>query len=79
MMTESQRQSLKQFWQSMSPDERDAVAEKAGTTTEYLRQVLACGRRCGASLAKNIESASGGAVSRKVLRPDIFADMVHAA
>jgi DNA-binding transcriptional regulator YdaS (Cro superfamily) len=78
-MTQSQQQFLKQFWQSMSPEDRETVAAKAGTTTEYLRQVLACGRRCGASLAKNIESATDGTVSRKVLRPDIFADMVHAA
>lgn len=78
-MTESKQQSLKQVWQSMSPSERDSVAEKAGTTTAYLRQVLACGRRCGASLAKGIESATDGRVSRKQLRPDLYADMVHAA
>lgn len=78
-MAQSMQQPLKQFWQSMRPAERDAVARKAGTTTEYLRQVLACGRRCGATLAKDIESATEGRISRKMLRPDIFADMVHAA
>lgn len=78
-MPDSKQQSLKQYWQSMSPDERDAVAEQAETTTAYLRQVLACGRRCGASLAKSIEMATNGQVSRQMLRPDIFADLVHAA
>lgn len=78
-MPVSNQQSLKQFWQSLSPEDRDAVAAQAETTTAYLRQVLACGRRCGASLAKNIELATGGEISRQMLRPDIFADLVHAA
>lgn len=78
-MKKSKQHSLKKFWKTLGPGERDAIAAKAGTTTEYLRQVLACGRRCSASMAKSIESATEGKVSRKALRPDIFSDMVHAA
>lgn len=78
-MPDSKRKSLKQIWQSMSPVERDEVAFRAETTTAYLRQVLACGRKPGAAMAKNIEVATSGEVSRQMLRPDLFADLVHAA
>jgi len=77
-MPESQ-QSLKQIWQSMSPGERDSVAAQAETTPAYLRQVLACGRRCSPVLAKEIEVAMDGRITRQMLRPDVFADLVHAA
>ncbi|TDX30789.1 YdaS antitoxin of YdaST toxin-antitoxin system [Modicisalibacter xianhensis] len=78
-MPETQKQSLKQLWKSMSPEQREAVAAKAETTPAYLRQVLACGRRPGAALAKNIELATGGEISRQLLRPDLYADLVHVA
>ncbi|WP_158701032.1 helix-turn-helix domain-containing protein [Phytohalomonas tamaricis] len=78
-MSESQRKSIKQIWQSMSPEQRDEVAAKAETTTAYLRQVLACGRKPGALMARNIEMATEGEISRQMLRPDLFADLVHAA
>ncbi|KAA0020747.1 helix-turn-helix domain-containing protein [Salinicola corii] len=78
-MPESMNESLKQYWQSMSPEKRDVVAAKAETTTAYLRQVLACGRTPGAAMAKSIEIATDGEVSRRMLRPDLYADLQPAA
>lgn len=78
-MPDSQQQSLKDKWRSLTQEQRDQIASKAGTTTAYLRQVLACGRKPGAEMAKNIELASGGDISRQVLRPDLFADLIQVA
>lgn len=63
---------LKAVWRRMTPDQRVVAAITAGTTPEYLRQVLACGRQPGASMAKKIEIALSGQVKRHDLRPDIF-------
>lgn len=76
-MTQSVQQqriskALKKVWKGLTVQQRGEAATAAGTSVEYLRQVLACGRSPGAPMAKAIEKALGGQVTRQQLRPDIF-------
>ncbi|GEM_PF-6224603 len=67
--------SHREFWKSLSVQQRESIAEKAGTSAEYLRQVLVYERQPSADMAKRLEEATGGALTRRTLRPDLFADM----
>lgn len=55
-------------------DQRKALAEKCGTSPEYLWQVATGwrARKPSVDLARKIEEATAGAVTRAELRPDIF-------
>ena len=64
--------ALKKVWKGLTVQQRADAASAAGTSVEYLRQVLACGRAPGAPMAKAIEKALAGRVTRQQLRPDIF-------
>ncbi|WP_263147747.1 helix-turn-helix domain-containing protein [Pseudomonas sp. RIT-PI-AD] len=66
--------ALKVVWKGLTVQQRVEAASAAGTSVEYLRQVLACGRPPGAPMAKAIEKALGGRVTRQQLRPDVFDD-----
>lgn len=67
--------SHREFWKSLSINQRESIADKAGTTSEYLRQVLVYERQPSADMAKRLEGATAGALTRRNLRPDLFADM----
>lgn len=57
-------------------DQRKALAEKCGTSPEYLWQV-ATGwrdRKPSIDLAKKIEEATGSEITRQELRPDVFGE-----
>lgn len=69
----------REFWKSLSIGQRESIAAKAGTTAEYLRQVLVYERQPSADMAKRLESATGGSLTRRSLRPDLFADMEVAS
>lgn len=69
--------NLKQWLNKASESERDAVAEKAGTTVAYLWQIAGSHREAGAKLARRISSATEIVTPDRVvtaadLRPDIF-------
>ena len=63
--------TLSDFIKSMSKVEREAFAERCGTTDGQLKQVAGGYRRCGESLAINIERESAGLVTCEELRPDV--------
>lgn len=63
---------MKKYWDSLSYDEKDDLARKVGTSTEYLRMIFNGYKKAGPSLAKAIEAATAGAVIRGELRPDIY-------
>lgn len=69
----------REFWKSLSIDQRESIAARAGTTAEYLRQVLVYERQPSADMAKRLEDATAGALTRRGLRPDLFADMQVAS
>ncbi|SEJ55186.1 transcriptional regulator [Frateuria terrea] len=53
---------------------RRSLADQCGTTPGYLWQVAVNwrGRKAGIDLAKRIEKATDGAITRYDLRPDVF-------
>lgn len=71
--------SHREFWKSLSICQREKIADSAGTTAEYLRQVLVSERQPSADMAKRLEEATAGALTRRSLRPDLFADMQVAS
>ncbi|MDR5887536.1 hypothetical protein [Vreelandella janggokensis] len=71
--------SHSEFWKSLSIGQRENIADSAGTSAEYLRQVLVYDRQPSADMAKRLENATAGALTRQSLRPDLFADMQVAS
>lgn len=67
--------SNREYWKSLTVAQREAIAVSADTSVEYLRQVLMYERQPSADLAKRLEEATGAALTRRTLRPDLFADM----
>lgn len=67
--------SHREFWKSLSIEQREIIAIKVGTSAEYLRQVLVYERQPSADMAKRLEEATKGTLTRRSLRPDLFADM----
>ena len=53
-------------------DDFERIAKAANTSPEYLRQVAYGFSLAGHSLAKRIDRATKGGVSKGELRPDIF-------
>lgn len=63
------------FINSLSPDEREIFAAACGTTIGYLRKAASVNQNLSAATCVAIEQASGGAVTRKDLRPDDWAQI----
>jgi DNA-binding transcriptional regulator YdaS (Cro superfamily) len=61
-----------QYIRISNPRERQRLARTCGTTVAYLYQIAGHHRRAGVPLAMKLETATGGAVCRCTLRPDIF-------
>lgn len=57
------------YLNSLSKDDQDAFAKRCGTSVGYLRKACSINQRLGAELCSAIERESGGAVTRKHLRP----------
>lgn len=68
-----------EFWKSLSISQRKRIANDAGASVEYLRQVLVYERQPSADMAKRLEDAAAGALTRCNLRPGLFADMQVAS
>jgi len=56
---------------SLPAQERDAFAQRCGTTVGYLRKAVSAGQRLGESLCMHIERESGGAITCEDLRTDV--------
>lgn len=67
--------NMKEFIKSLNKSDRELIAKKAGTTDDYLFQIAGGHRNPSAALAKKLEIASGGVITRADLRPDIFGDI----
>lgn len=64
---------LKAYLKNLDPLGRESFAQRCATTLGHLRNVMYGYRPCSAELAADIERASGGAVTRKELRPHDWA------
>lgn len=63
---------IKTYVDQLTPDERDTFAKQAGTTREYLSQIIHGHRQASAALAKELRSASGEKIDLHSIRPDIW-------
>ena len=52
----------------------NGVARRSGTTPDYLKQIAYGYRKPSGVLARRIEKATEGMITREELRPDIFLD-----
>lgn len=62
----------KVFYESFGAEESERVAIEAGTTLDYFKQIMYGNRFPSHQLAKRLEEASEGRITRYSLRPDIF-------
>lgn len=53
-------------------DRRRLLADAAGTIPDYLWQIATKRRKASPALARRIETATAGEVSRYELRPDVY-------
>jgi len=71
--------SLRDYLNALPFDEQCDYARRAGTTINYLRKALSTGQKFGGVIARGLDEASHGVVSRHSLRPDIFGAAPAAA
>lgn len=64
--------NLKKYITSMSGDELEKFAGKAGTSVAYIRQLASGHRKAGLKSISGIVAASNGNVTANDLRPDMF-------
>lgn len=65
-------ESLRLYLNSLPPPEQSAYAKRCGTTIGYLRKALSTKPALDGALARRLDEESGGKVSRRELRPDIW-------
>ena len=65
-------ETLRQYLNSLTPDEQAAYAVRAGTTIGYLRKALSVKPKLDGALVRRLDEESDGAVTRQDLRPDIW-------
>ncbi|EKF9462198.1 YdaS family helix-turn-helix protein [Vibrio metoecus] len=61
-----------EYWRQLDVGQRELLAQKLKTNTDYLRQVLYGYRKAGAKLAKQLDDLTCGKIDKQVLRPDYF-------
>lgn len=62
---------FKDYFSSLSSDEKSSLASAMGTSVAYLSQIAHGHRKAGANLLLKIESATSGKVTPYDLRPDL--------
>lgn len=61
-----------EYWRQLDVGQRDFLAQKLKTNTDYLRQVRYGYRKAGAKLAKELDDQTSVKIDKQVLRPDYF-------
>lgn len=64
--------SLAVFFHAKTRPELTSIAKAAGTKYNNLQQICLYDGACSAKLALRLETATGGALTKEMLRPDIF-------
>lgn len=59
------------YLSSLPADQRDAFAQRCGTSVNYLRKAASAGQKLGESLCIAIERESARAVVCEQIRPDV--------
>jgi hypothetical protein len=65
-------ESLRAYLKTLTPQQQEAYAKRAGTSLGYLRKAMSVGVEFDGALARSLDEESGGKVNRVELRPDIF-------
>ncbi|EKO3662167.1 hypothetical protein M3929_001439 [Vibrio metschnikovii] len=60
------------YWRQLDANQRESLAKRLKTSTEYLRLIFFGHKTPGATLAKHLHDETGGEVDKHKLRPDIF-------
>lgn len=63
---------LSSYWQNLSADDKRALADRCETSVAYLSQVFNEHRQASHKFARKLAAATGNAVTKEQLRPDIF-------
>jgi len=71
--------TLRTYLSTLTPAQKVSYAQRAGTTLGYLRKAICVQQPLGGQLARRLDEASNGAVSRYDLRPDIFGSLKNVA
>lgn len=67
---------MKAFWDKLTIAEQHELAHKVGSSRGYLRLIFNGYKKVGFSLARSLEEATDGAVTKAQLRPDIYGNPV---
>lgn len=62
---------FKTYWQSLSEEARESLADKVGFAEGHLRNIAYGSRTCGEKLAISIEKETDGRIRCEDLRPDV--------
>ncbi len=62
----------KTYWKSLSPLEKEALADKLKVTKTYLSDLFNNSKKASTALCKKIEKATDGQVTKNSLRPDVW-------
>lgn len=60
------------YWRTRSPAQKIILAERAQTSNAYLQHIASGFRRASWEFAQVLSQATGGAVTKSDLRPDIW-------
>lgn len=63
---------FKDFWQNLSAEAKQSLAERCATSPPYLSQIAYGHRKASPDMARTIERETAGQVTRADLRPDIY-------
>ena len=64
--------TLKEFFDGQPYGSKAAMAKKLGISKTWMSLLISGRQQCSPELAKRFEEETKGAVTREVLRPDIF-------
>lgn len=67
--------TLHEYFKDKKRGAKDALAKDLGITRTWMSQIINGRQVCSPELAVEIERITGGAVTRKELRPDLFGEV----
>lgn len=67
--------TLQEYFADKKRGAKDALARELGISRTWMSQVISGREVCSPELAVEIERLTGGAVTRKDLRPDLFGEV----
>lgn len=70
-------EKLREFLNSIPPEEQCVFARKCGTTIGYLRKALSVGTKLDGALARKLDVESSGRVPKENIRPDIWPELLQ--